>query len=227
MADAWPIIVVLSLAAPLLAEPGVAQGTRPNGAGEPGGEPAALCIEAARLAEQRYRLPAGLLSAIALVESGRPVNAQWRIEPWPWTVQSDAKSFFFDSKRQAVRWTMDAMARGVRSIDTGCLQVNLFFHPDAFQTIDDAFDPGRNADYAARFLLRLYAESGDWRTAAGYYHSKTTVLAKPYEDQVERRMSAAGVHSVMPLRAGSLLTQLAEAWRHTMTFGGMAERTTR
>ena len=48
-------------------------------------------------------------------------------------------------------------AQGVRSIDIGCMQVNLMHHPNAFATLDAAFDPLANALYAARFLTELRA----------------------------------------------------------------------
>ena len=31
--------------------------------------------------------------------------------------------------------------RGVRLMDVGCMQVNLQMHPDAFPSLDAAFDP--------------------------------------------------------------------------------------
>ncbi len=64
-------------------------------------------------------------------------------------------------------------ARGVQSIDVGCMQVNLLYHPSAFATLDQAFDPAPNASYAARFLRSLYARLGDWPEAAAAYHSFT------------------------------------------------------
>ena len=42
--------------------------------------------------------------------------------------------------------------RGVRAIDVGCFQVDLFYHPCAFANLDDAFDPDANAFVAARIL---------------------------------------------------------------------------
>jgi hypothetical protein len=68
----------------------------------------------------------------------------------------------------------------VTSIDVGCLQVNLMYHPDAFASLEDAFDPGHNADYAAHFLNTLYADSHDWKQAIGAYHSETPALGDAY-----------------------------------------------
>jgi len=60
-------------------------------------------------------------------------------------------------------------ASGVRSIDVGCMQVNLMYHPSAFASLDEAFDPGANAQYAARFLNALYRASGSWVQATAAY----------------------------------------------------------
>ncbi len=144
--------------------------------------PGDLCASAIHAAELRYSLPRGLLLAIGQVESGRPDPVTQRVEPWPWTIQAENKSLYFASKPEAVQWVLAAQARGVASIDTGCMQVNLFFHPQAFRSADEAFDPERNADYAARFLIALHASTGDWEQAAGLYHSQTLALAIPYRN---------------------------------------------
>lgn len=180
----------------------------------------ALCVDAVRAAEQRYHLPRGLLFAISLVESGRPDTATHLLEPWPWTVQAEDQGLYFDSKSQAVEWVRDAMARGVSSIDTGCLQVNLMFHPRAFETLDAAFDPGRNADYAARFLLRLHATAGNWRQAVGFYHSQTIALATPYVARVGQMLGDAGLARVAQPKPPTMLSKLADAWRATLSSDG-------
>jgi hypothetical protein len=181
--------------------------------------PAALCVDAIRTAERRYGLPSGLLLAISKVESGRIDAYTQQLQPWPWTVQAEDRSLYFDTKSAAVTWVRDALARGVTSIDTGCLQINLAFHPDAFATPDAAFDPQRNADYAARFLLQLHADSGDWRKATGSYHSQTLTLAEPYEAQVEKRLGQTGSGWTTLSKRTTVLSQLAAAWRLTEAMG--------
>jgi hypothetical protein len=57
-------------------------------------------------------------------------------------------------------------------------------HPDAFANLEDAFDPSRNADYAARFLTALHDQTGSWPAAAGAYHSLTPDLGRTYLRQV-------------------------------------------
>ena len=188
------------------------QSTQPDPA-----RPETLCDAAVQMAEARYRLPSGLLFAISKVESGRFDPAMHQLEPWPWTVQAEGRGIYFENKAQAVQWVEDAMARGVTSIDTGCLQVNLFYHPHAFATLEDAFDPEHNADYAARFLLQLYASAGDWRQAAGFYHSQTLALATSYRDRVGRVLSGETLTWPATPKSLTVLDRLGAAWHATLT----------
>ncbi len=144
----------------------------------------ALCGSAIATAETSSRLPPNLLEAIAEVESGRPEPDTGRLQPWPWTINADGVGAFFASKAEAIAAVQALQARGVRSIDVGCMQVNLMFHPAAFHSLDEAFDPGANAQYAARFLNALYAGSHDWRSAIGAYHSQTQALGEDYRKRV-------------------------------------------
>ena len=63
-------------------------------------------------------------------------------------------------------------------------QVNLMYHPDAFTSLEDAFDPASNARYAARFLQQLYARTGTWPAAASGYHSLNAEFGGPYGRKV-------------------------------------------
>jgi soluble lytic murein transglycosylase-like protein len=62
--------------------------------------------------------------------------------------------------------------QGVRSIDIGCMQVNLLHHPQAFASLEAGFDPATNVAYAVRFL-RLPRAYRDWNQAVAMYHSAT------------------------------------------------------
>jgi hypothetical protein len=99
-------------------------------------------------------------------------------------VNAEGQGYFFDTKAQAVAAVRDMQARGIRSIDVGCAQINLMHHPDAFPNLETAFDPQANASYAARFLTELHAPSGDWQKAAALYHSATPELGDDYQRKV-------------------------------------------
>ncbi len=140
-----------------------------------------LAIDAAELTSP---VPAGLLHAIAVVESGRPDPHSGTIQPWPWTIDVGGQGYYFATKAAAVSAVRTLMATGIQSIDVGCMQINLSYHPAAFRNLEQAFDPSANARYAATFLTRLYGSSLDWTKAAGAYHSQTPTLAQPYQRAV-------------------------------------------
>ncbi len=148
-------------------------------------EQSARCTAAIAAAEQKYQLPTGLLGSIAKVESGRPIDAPNDVRAWPWTIDADGRGLFLDSEAAAVAWARQGLARGVRFMDVGCLQVDLQVHPDAFGSLEEAFDPALNADYAARYLRSLQGEAGgNWNVAVGLYHSHTPDLAADYRARV-------------------------------------------
>lgn len=148
-------------------------------------EPGRLCRGAIQAAERASGIPAHLLSAIGRVESGRRDPETGAFHPWPWTINAEGRGQFFTTKAAAIAEVQALQARGVRSIDVGCMQVNLRHHPNAFANLDEAFDPTANANYAARFLTELQAaRGGDWQRAAAAYHSQTPEFAEPYRARV-------------------------------------------
>ena len=149
-------------------------------------DPWALCAGHARAAAEVRGLPRHLLGAIARVESGRWNGEREAVLAWPWTVRAEGKGDYLPSRPAAVAAVRALKARGIASIDVGCMQVNLRHHPEAFASLDDAFDPARNTAYAAEFLARLRAETGAWTTAIGRYHSRTPRLSGPYRLKVFR-----------------------------------------
>jgi hypothetical protein len=177
-----------------------------------------LCRRAMQQAEIGSGLPQGLLAAIARVESGRLDPATGRMHPWPWTVDAEGQGSFFPSKAEAIAYVRQLQARGVQSIDVGCLQINLMNHPDAFHSLDEAFDPDVNARYAVRFLNQLRAKTGSWDAAAGWYHSATPEQGLPYRAKVMTALAeeandpdgpSAPPHAGWPVVAASLSGLLA------------------
>ena len=164
---------------------------------------APACTQAVAAAEQENAIPAGLLSAIARVESGRRDAATGAVTPWPWTINADGEGQFFPTKAQAIQFVRGSTAK---DIDVGCMQISLLHHPHAFQSLEQAFDPTANAQYAASYLRQLYLQTNDWTRAAALYHSATPALAADYRQKVlaawEQRPTS---------------TPLARAWAATLT----------
>ncbi len=170
------------------------------------------CAQAGTAAEQRFGIPAGLLRAIGQVESGRTAP-DGLAAPWPWTIDVAGEGRFLPSSEAAVAAVRGLLARGAASVDVGCFQVNLHYHPNAFASLEEAFDPVANALYAARFLSALHLRDGSWQAAVGAYHSATPEHGLPYRDRVlaawnEAAPDAApviafGVRVITPVPAGT------------------------
>ncbi|MDR3535114.1 MAG: transglycosylase SLT domain-containing protein [Acetobacteraceae bacterium] len=148
-----------------------------------------LCRHAVQQAEMGSGLPQRMLVGIADVESGRPDPVTGHLHPWPWTINAEGQGSFFGSKAEAIAFTRQLQARGVQSIDVGCLQVNLMHHPNAFHSLEEAFDPIANARYAVRFLTELREKTGSWEMAAAWYHSANPELGNPYREKVMTAMA--------------------------------------
>lgn len=141
--------------------------------------------ETARV-ERAQAIPAHLLTAVSLAESGR-WNGPGRVSlAWPWTVNAGGEGRFFDSKEAAVAEVKRLLKAGVRSIDVGCMQINLLHHGQAFASVEEAIEPRRNVEYAAQYLKAMHAVAKDWRQAAGYYHSTTPERSEAYMQKVVR-----------------------------------------
>jgi len=152
----------------------------------------ALCRQAIATIAPSAGVPAGLLGAIALVESGRPDPATGRPVPWPWSYNVEGEGFAAPSKAAAIAAVEKLQAQGLRSIDVGCMQVNLLYHPKAFDDLAEAFDPEANTRYAVRFLRSLQAQHGDWGSAVAHYHSGEPERGLAYSRRVAlARLGAA------------------------------------
>ena len=145
-----------------------------------------ICARAIVQAEQQADLPPHLLTAISKGESGRWHAETGSSRAWPWTVTAQGKGRFLPSKAAAIAEVRRLQAEGIRNIDVGCMQINLRYHPQAFESLETAFDPVRNIDYAAAFLSGLREDYRSWIRAIGYYHSKTPHLSNAYRRKVAK-----------------------------------------
>lgn len=140
-----------------------------------------VCDRAAVEAAAGSDVPVSVLKAISLTETGRDRGGE--IRPWPWTVNMEGKGVWFDSREAALSYVYEHFKRGARSFDVGCFQINYKWHHENFASIEEMFDPSANARYAADFLSSLHAESGNWETAAGAFHSRTPEYANRYKEK--------------------------------------------
>ena len=142
-----------------------------------------ICQRATKHAEVSSALPKDLLTAISHAESGQWDAQEQAIIAWPWTVTSGGKGRYFPDKKSAIAHVRDLQRKGVHNIDVGCLQVNLHYHPDAFPSLEAAFDPNTNARYAAQFLGKLQRNKS-WSQAIKRYHSANPRHGDPYHERV-------------------------------------------
>jgi hypothetical protein len=172
---------------------------------EPLEDPLSVCDRAAAVAETTWQLPSGLLSAIGIVESGRADPRRARPVPWPWTVNFDGRGYYLPSKQEAVEVVKSVRAAGRDVIDVGCFQINLFYHPEAFASTEDAFDPGSNAQAAGRILARARFNSTSWDFAVASYHSASPVRGAMYLRQVQAAWPLARMRDIMADVPGATL----------------------
>ncbi|OWU78148.1 hypothetical protein [Phaeobacter sp. 22II1-1F12B] len=149
----------------------------------------AVCVREILKAQLRYGIPNNILLGIGLQEAG--IRREGSLTVWPWSVNAEGEGRIFASREAANDWVQQRRAEGVQSIDVGCLQVNLHWHPEAFSHALEGFDPAVNVDYAARFLKSLYRKTGDWEIAAGSYHSFTPERREIYLSSLRQNVMVA------------------------------------
>lgn len=157
-----------------------------------------LCGAAIQAVERAAALPDGLLQAVAHAESGRRDPERRRAVAWPWTVNNAGDGRYFKSKAEAMAHVEALRRDGRRNIDVGCMQINLMHHPDAFPSLEAAFDPETNVAYGADFLRRLERETGSWARAVERYHTADPVRGQAYRDRVYDRWQDLRLAEAMP-----------------------------
>lgn len=167
------VLLIVAVGAPALA-----------GAGRAMADDSDLCLDEIAKQEARYGMPAGILKAIARVESsGSPYGEITK--PWPWTLNVGGAPHYYASKAAALTALTSFRAQSDVNIDVGCMQISLQYHPNAFADLATALDPVANVDYGALFLSALKDKSGDWMQAVGDYHSTTPGFGDTYRNLVQ------------------------------------------
>ncbi|HMM63154.1 MAG TPA: transglycosylase SLT domain-containing protein [Mesorhizobium sp.] len=139
-------------------------------------------------AADRYGVPAGILYAVGLTETGKKGSLQ------PNALNIEGKPLFPGSRAQAVAAFENARREGRTLIDLGCMQINHRYHGAHFRSVSDMLDPRRNVDYAARFLASLHARHQTWSMAVARYHAgpDNDPAQKVYVCRVIANMVAVG-----------------------------------
>ncbi|WP_425429305.1 lytic transglycosylase domain-containing protein [Citreimonas salinaria] len=138
------------------------------------------CYDLAPRAADEAGVPPEILKAIVSAESGGH----------PWTTNTEGKGAYHSSKGAALVHVRGEQSHGTESIDIGCAQINLRWHPNAFPSLQAGFDPEENLAYAAGFLADLRRQHSSWRSAVGAYHSPgNPARARAYADGVYSLMS--------------------------------------
>lgn len=150
--------------------------------------PANACEREILRAADQYNIPAGILYAVGLTETGKKGSLQ------PNALNIEGKTIFPASRSEAIRTVENARARGKKLIDLGCMQVNHHYHAQHFRSINDMLDPRQNVDYAARFLTSLHARHTTWSMAVARYHAgpDNDPAQKVYVCRVISNMVAVG-----------------------------------
>ena len=174
------------------------------------------CAQKTAAAERAAGMPSHLLTAVSKVEAGRWRKDTGEILAWPWTVTSGGEGRFLPSKAAAIAEVERLRAKGVTNIDVGCMQINLHYHPKAFDSLEQAFDPDRNVAYAVGFLRELRARWGSWTRAVGNYHSNTPTLSGRYRVKVFK-MVYAEKHRIAKKRRAARLAAVQENLRPPST----------
>ena len=174
-------------------------------------EDALACGQETARQEKLQAIPDRLLHAISLVESGRWDAEHQATLAWPWTVMAEGEGRFLPSKEAAIAEVRKLQARGVRNIDVGCMQINLLAHPDAFASLDEAFEPRTNVAYAGRFLNDLYNQDGNWGQAGAHYHSQTPSEAMPYKAKLMGVWDKARGHADSRVQLASMEEEVTAA----------------
>ena len=156
-----PISSLLAVTATSLLLAGLAQSSPAHAQTQ-----AEACPAMIYAAEQRYGIPAGLLMAVALTESG-DANG-----PNPHAMNIAGRTYIAPHVEGMAQVIAQNLQAGQNSIDVGCMQINLKFHAHNFRSPYELLNSRTNVDYGARYLTDLAIKTRSWRDAVMSYHNK-------------------------------------------------------
>jgi soluble lytic murein transglycosylase-like protein len=142
-------------------------------------------------AARRIGIPLGVLYAVGLTETGVRGSLS------PYSINADGRALAATSLRDALANFESARSRGAKFIDVGCMQINHHYHGKHFASVAEMFDPAKNVQYAARFLMELKARQRTWTLAVARYNAgpDNTPAQKHYVCRMLKNMVASGFAS--------------------------------
>ena len=145
-------------------------------------------------AAEKHGVPLGMLYAVGLAETGRGDSLR------PYALNIDGRAIYDIDRAQALQRFEAEKRGGAKLIDIGCMQVNHYYHGRNFSSVNEMLDPGKNVDYAARFLVALKAREGSWTKAVARYHAgpNNDPAQKKYVCRVIANMVATGFGAWTP-----------------------------
>lgn len=141
------------------------------------------CVAHAAEAERELGIPAGILTSIAMVESGADGA------PQPFAMNIAGRAIIARSVEDAARRLRDAKGRLRSNAYIGCMQISLQVHKSQFDRPEQIVVPRENVRYAGRLLLRLHEEEGNWRSAIARYNGAPIRAAQNYVCKVWRHLN--------------------------------------
>ncbi|NOU21857.1 MAG: transglycosylase SLT domain-containing protein [Methyloglobulus sp.] len=142
-------------------------------------------------AAQAAGINVSTMYGIALQESGM----RWRdgtFRPWPWTLNVNvgrgaikAGSRHYGNKRAAALALKRLIRYGIRNVDVGLMQVNLYWHGDRVKDELDLLDPTVNIMVAALYLKEINT-TNIHQTVSDYHAPSNPVLGNAYANHVKR-----------------------------------------
>jgi hypothetical protein len=142
-----------------------------------------------QLAADAAGIPATLLWAVALQESGLKWGS--RLAPWPWTLNVAGVSVRFATREYACQGLRRALRRVPPTrVDVGLAQVNMGYHGKRASTPCELLDPYGNLAVAAALLLELHQPDESWIVTAGrYHHPAGGAEAARYSNALRQRLT--------------------------------------
>ena len=142
------------------------------------GSDADLCDQSIEQVATTSFVPRDVIYKIARLESGRLVEG--RHASWPWSLNNAGKGYFLKDNATALATLAKLRAQGKTNIDVGCMQLNIRWHAEFFNSAEQMMNPLDNVRYATRYLEHLYKETGSWEKAVKFYHSRNAKFNTVY-----------------------------------------------